>query len=88
MTPYRDQSEEDDEWDPEDDADFGDDSDDEPTVPCPYCLRELPEDVPQCPYCERYLAAEDHTHPEKPLWIIATALVCLGIAIWWLVMAF
>jgi hypothetical protein len=75
MTPYRDQSEdEEDEWDAEDDADIGDDSDDEPTVPCPYC--------------ERFISAEDHAGPKKPLWIIATALVCLGVALWWVFAAF
>jgi hypothetical protein len=86
MTPYRDQSEdEEDEWDAEDDADIGDDSDDEPTVPCPYCRREILEDSPRCPYCERFISAEDHAGPKKPLWIIATALVCLGIALWWVI---
>jgi hypothetical protein len=89
MTPYRDQSEdEEDEWDAEDDADIGDDSDDEPTVPCPYCRREILEDSPRCPYCERYISAEDHAGPKKPLWIIATALVCLGVALWWVFAAF
>jgi hypothetical protein len=89
MTPYRDQSEdEEDEWDAEDDADIGDDSDDEPTVSCPYCRREILEDSPRCPYCERYISAEDHAGPKKPLWIIATALVCLGVALWWVFAAF
>ncbi len=89
MTPYRDHDE-DDEWDTEDDADLGDDqdSDEEPTVPCPYCRREIVEDSPRCPYCERYISAEDQAGPRKPLWIIATALVCLGIALWWVVAAF
>jgi hypothetical protein len=89
MTPYRDESaDEDDEWDPEDDADIGDDSDEEPTVPCPYCRREILEDSPRCPYCERFISAEDHAGPKKPLWIIATALVCLGVALWWVFAAF
>ena len=87
MNAYRDDDEGDD-WDPEDDADLGDDSDDEPTVSCPYCRREILEDVPQCPYCERYISAEDHAGPKKPLWIIATALVCLAAALWWVLMAF
>ena len=81
MNAYRD---EDDEWEDEDtDADTGADSDEEPTVPCPYCRREILEDSPRCPYCERFISAEDHAGPRKPLWIIATALVCLGIALWW-----
>jgi hypothetical protein len=87
MSAYRD-DDEDDDWDPEDDADFGDDSDDEPTVPCPYCRREILEDVPQCPYCERYISDVDQAGPRKPLWIIATALVCLAAALWWVLMSF
>jgi hypothetical protein len=87
MNAYRD-DDEDADWDPEDDAELRDDSDDEPTVPCPYCRREILEDVPQCPYCERYISAEDHAGPKKPLWIIATALVCLAAALWWVLMAF
>jgi hypothetical protein len=90
MTPYRDQDDddpEDEDWD-NDDGDIGDDPDDEPTVPCPYCRREIIEDSPRCPYCERYISEEDHAGPRKPLWIIATALICLGIAIWWVLMSF
>ena len=85
MTPYRDHVGEEDDWE-EDDADFDadQDSDDEPTVPCPYCRRAILEDAPRCPYCERYISAEDHAGPEKPTWVIVTALACLGIAIWWL----
>ena len=87
MNPYRDEDE-DDEWYSDDDADIGDDSDEEPTVPCPYCRNEILEDVPQCPYCERYISAEDHAGPRKPIWIIAIALVCLAAALWWVLMAF
>jgi hypothetical protein len=88
MTPHRDQVWEEGGWE-EDDADFGaeQDSADEPTVPCPYCRREILEDSPRCPYCERYISAEDHAGQGKPNWVIATALVCLGIAIWWLLAA-
>jgi hypothetical protein len=89
MTAYRDGYEnEEEDWD-DDEADDGYDSDDdEPTVPCPSCRREILEDVPQCPYCERYISAEDHARPSKPLWVIVTAVVCLAIAIWWLFVAF
>ena len=85
MTPYRDE----DDWD-EDDADLGadQDSDDEPTVPCPYCRREILEDSPRCPSCERYISAADHAARRKLLWVTATALICLGVAIWWLCNAF
>lgn len=78
-------SRDDDDWDA-DEADWSDDSDDSadaPTGPCPYCRREILEDTPRCPYCERYISAEDHAHPRKPAWIIATAVICLGIALWW-----
>ena len=80
MTAYRDQD--DDDWDTEDDQ--GDDSDDgEPTVPCPYCRHEILEDSPYCPSCDRYLSADDHAASRKPVWIMATTLICLGVAIWW-----
>lgn len=88
MTTYPDLDDEDEDWD-DAEADYDDtDTDEEPTVPCPYCRREILEDSPQCPYCERYISAEDHAAPGKPLWVILTALVCLGIAIWWLFVAF
>lgn len=81
MTAYRNEDgEATDDWD--------DDSDDEPTEPCPYCRREILEDTPRCPYCERYISEEDHAAPRKPLWIIATALICLAIALWWVIAAF
>ncbi len=76
----------DDDWE-DDGTDSGDDqdSDDEPTVPCPSCRREILEDSPRCPYCERYLSAEDHAALRKPPWVIVTALVCLAVALWWIV---
>ena len=86
MNVYRDRDEEDD-WDDEDD-DLGDDSDEEPTVPCPSCRREILEDSLRCPYCERYISEEDRAGGGKPVWVILTALVCLGIAIWWVLVAF
>jgi hypothetical protein len=81
MNVSRDQD--DDDWD-DDGTDLGDDPDEEATVPCPFCGREILEDSPRCPSCERYLSAADHAGPGKPLWITATALVCLGGVIWWL----
>jgi hypothetical protein len=86
MGQYND--EEADDWE-EDDADLSHDhdSDEEPTVPCPYCRREILEDVSQCPSCDRFLSAEDHAAPRKPLWIIATALACLAAVLWWVLMA-
>jgi len=88
MTAYRDDEPDDEDWDEDEADDRYDSDDDEPTVPCPYCRREILEDVPQCPYCERYISAEDHAQPSKPLWVIMTALVCLGIAIWLAFVAF
>jgi hypothetical protein len=47
------------EWDDEEldeDLDADDDfNDDEPTVPCPYCRREILADIERCPYCERHI---------------------------------
>jgi hypothetical protein len=82
MTAQRD-DDRDQDWDDEDESDFDDDSDGEPTVPCPYCSREILEDSPYCPHCQRYVSAEDHAGPRRPLWVIVTALICLGTAIWW-----
>jgi len=90
MVPYRDEDDDEDDddnnWDDEDDWDDegDDDSADEPTVPCPYCRREILDDSPRCPHCERYISSEDSPPPRKPLWVIATALICLAIVLWWL----
>jgi hypothetical protein len=85
MSAYRDADAYEDDWDDDetDDGDDSEDSGDEPTVPCPYCRREILEDSPRCPSCDRYISAEDHAALRQPPWIIATALICLGIAIWW-----
>lgn len=79
MVAYRD--DEDDDWD--DEAEFGEDSADEPTVPCPYCRREMLEDTPQCPSCKRFISDEDRAASRQPAWVIITALACLAMAIWW-----
>lgn len=71
------------EWEDEE-VDLGDDSDEEPTVPCPYCRRDILEDSPRCPYCGRFISEEDHAGSTKPLWVIVTALACLGAALWWI----
>jgi hypothetical protein len=85
MIAYRDHDgdePEDADWD-DDETDRSDDADDEPTVPCPSCRRDILDDSPRCPYCERYISEEDLAGPSKPVWLTVTALVCLGIAIWW-----
>jgi hypothetical protein len=82
---FRDDRDEDDDdaWDDdsEADADLRDD-DDDPTVPCPFCRRDILEDTPRGPYCERYLSPDDFARRSKPLWVLITAAVCLAIAIW------
>ena len=74
-------------WD-DSDEDYEDDSfdadDDEPTVPCPYCRREIHEDSVRCPHCERYLSREDAPAERKPWWILVGTGVGLY-AVWrWL----
>lgn len=84
---------EDEDWGEDDDSDFdgveedevdGDD-DEEPTIPCPYCQRQIHEDAQRCPYCERYISAEDAPPAQKPWWIIVGILVCLYIVYRWIV---
>lgn len=72
----------DDAWD--DDVD-GDDGDDEPLVACPNCGAEILEDTPRCPVCEAYVSEEDGPASSKPAWVVATAVICLGMALWWIV---
>ena len=88
MPRYRDQEEDDRDNDETDFDDALEEPDEEPTTPCPYCRKEILEDSPRCPYCERYISDEDHAGPNKPLWVILTALICLGIAIWWVFASF
>jgi hypothetical protein len=76
---------EDEDWDG-DDLDSDDwssdtDNDDEPTIPCPYCRREIFEDSVRCPHCGEYLSGEDAPVGPKPWWIILGVLLCLA-AIW------
>lgn len=76
----------DDDWDddPTDDVDANSD-DDEPTLPCPYCRREIHEDSERCPYCEQYISDEDRRRAAKPWWLVLGVAVCLAITLWWLV---
>jgi hypothetical protein len=64
--------------DPEPDDGDGDDE----TDVCPYCGADIHEDSVRCPHCERYLSRED-APLNRPRWFVATALVCLLIALWW-----
>ena len=86
--PQRVMDDDDDDWEEEGDDDEEPDyeallNDDEPTVPCPYCQCEIPEDTPHCPYCNHYLSAEDAPPARRPLWIVLTAVICLIIVILW-----
>jgi hypothetical protein len=63
--------------------DENDGDDEEPTVPCPYCKREILEDVVRCPYCENYLSTEDAPPAPKPWWILlGVVLVLLVVYLW------
>jgi hypothetical protein len=80
------------EWDGEDDFEFGEidedfdppNDDDEPTVPCPYCRRQILEDTPRCPFCENYISAEDVPASPKPWWLIIGFLACSVIVLLWI----
>lgn len=68
--------------------DFDDDypeDDDEPTVPCPYCNRQIHEDAQRCPYCEEYISEEDAPPGRKPWWVVAGVIVCLYIVLRWMI---
>jgi len=69
-------------WD--DDADDGSDSGDEALVACPNCGAEIFEDTPRCPVCEAYVAEGGGATSAKPAWVVATAILCLGMALWWI----
>jgi hypothetical protein len=69
----------DDDWEDDFEAD-----DDEPTVPCPYCRREIHEDAQRCPYCERYISEEDAPPRPKPWWLVAGVVVCLLLMLLWI----
>ncbi len=70
-------------WDGDDieSGDGNDDDEDEPTVPCPYCRREIFEDAVRCPHCGEYLSEEDAPAGPRPWWIVVGVLLCLA-AIW------
>jgi hypothetical protein len=78
-----DDRDDDDELDEE--ADDYDSSDDEPTIPCPYCRREIHEDSQRCPYCAHYLSREDAPPARKPWWMILGVAVCLYVVYRWIV---
>lgn len=67
-----------------DEEDWDGSDEDEPTVPCPYCKREILEDSPRCPYCENYISAEDTPPARKPWWLILGVIVCLYVVYRWI----
>lgn len=54
----------------------------EDTIPCPYCRRQIHEDSVRCPHCENYLSEEDSPQG-KPWWILICAILCLLLALGW-----
>jgi hypothetical protein len=75
----------DDDWEDDDDVDsYDDDGDDEPTIPCPWCRREIHEDAERCPYCEHYLSDEDAPPRRKPWWIVVGTMACLYLCYRWI----
>jgi len=91
MTPRQaSRSEDDSDWDDNDlaDEDFAEDStneDDEPTVPCPYCRREILEDLARCPYCQRDISQEDAPPQPKSWFIVVGVVLCLYVVYLWIV---
>ncbi len=80
----------DDAWDDEseedlDDADWSDADDGEPTVPCPYCGREIHEEAPRCPHCGSYISAEDAPPQRKPWWLVVGVVAALYAVYRWIV---
>ena len=61
------------------------DADDEPTVPCPYCRREIHEESQRCPHCGQYISQEDAPPGPKPWWLIVGVLLCLFVVYLWIV---
>ena len=68
----------------DDDFDDSDDEgDDDATIACPYCREPIHEDAERCPYCEQYLSDEDAPRQPKPLWIVAAAMLCVFLVLFW-----
>jgi hypothetical protein len=73
-----------DEDDEEDDFNDDSDTDDDVTEPCPNCGRQIYDDAEQCTHCGHYITDEDAARSRKPWWVILGAVLCLGVAVWWL----
>ena len=57
----------------------------EDTVPCPYCRHDLYDDSVRCPHCGNYLSGEDAPGGHSR-WFLACAVVCLLIAVGWVLL--
>jgi len=71
-----------DEWDDDEDSEEGEE---EPTIPCPYCKRQIHEESQRCPYCGNYISEEDAAPARKPWWIIIGALLVIYVVYRWIV---
>jgi len=80
----------DDEFQDDDDvySEFDDsaDSDDEPTVLCSNCGCEMLEIVYHCPRCGEIPSREFLKSSTQPRWVIFTAVMLLGVLLWWILM--
>jgi hypothetical protein len=75
----------DDELDPDEEDDHPTEEDqDEPTIPCPYCRRDVHEDSQRCPYCENYISQEDAPPSRKPWWLLIGVAACLFAVYLWI----
>lgn len=78
-----------DDWDDESFDDsagefYPEDEDDGPdTIACPACGASMYDDSPRCPACGEYPSREEF-HVKKPTWILLTGILCLLIALTWL----
>jgi hypothetical protein len=71
-------------WDGDKYDENADMDEEEPTIPCPYCKRQIHEDSPRCPYCENYISKEDAIPARKPWWIYVGALLVFYIVYKWI----
>ena len=54
-----------------------------PTVPCPYCKREIDEEAERCPHCENYISKEDPPREGRSsVWAVLMVLALLAAAFW------
>jgi hypothetical protein len=78
-------------WSRDDDAlsdseedDAFDEGDEPATIRCSSCRAEMLEDAVQCPACGMSPSREEPSVEGKPLWVMASVVVCLVIVLAWL----